>query len=86
VFDEWANEWVCYLGPIVFEKSYEKGGHFAGWKHPGGLVDGLCEMFRTGGSAYRVVKGLEQGLCFLDFGRPLLDHGTTPEKDALRSF
>jgi hypothetical protein len=45
------------LGPIVFEKSYEKGGHFAGWDRPGDLAEGLCEMFGKGGGAYGGVKG-----------------------------
>ena len=57
VFEEWANKWVWYLGPIIFEKSYEKGGYFAGWERPGDLADGLCEMFGTGGDAFGVVKG-----------------------------
>jgi len=45
------------LGRIVFEKTYEKGGHFAGWERSKDLAEGLCEMFGKGGGAYGVVSG-----------------------------
>lgn len=45
------------MGPIVFQKVYEKGGHFAGWERPIDLAEGLCEMFGKAGGAYGVVKG-----------------------------
>jgi hypothetical protein len=44
-------------GPIVFSKTYEKGGHFAAWERPQDLADGLCEMFGKGGGAEGVVSG-----------------------------
>ncbi|EME78691.1 uncharacterized protein MYCFIDRAFT_63545 [Pseudocercospora fijiensis CIRAD86] len=49
--------WRHTMGPIVFQKFYEKGGHFAGWERPKDLADGLCEMFGKGGGAYGVVSG-----------------------------
>ncbi|KAF7196640.1 putative epoxide hydrolase [Pseudocercospora fuligena] len=51
------QSWRHTMGPIVFQKLYEKGGHFAGWERPGDLADGLCEMFGKGGGAYGVVSG-----------------------------
>lgn len=44
------------LGPVVSSKTYEKGGHFAGWERLKDVADGLCEMFGKGGGAY-VVAG-----------------------------
>jgi pimeloyl-ACP methyl ester carboxylesterase len=49
--------WRSAMGPIVFQKLYEKGGHFAGWERPGDIADGLCEMFGKKGGAYGVVTG-----------------------------
>lgn len=57
---ELANSPVSWregMGPIKFQKLYEKGGHFAGWERPGDIVDGLCEMFGKEGGAYGVVEG-----------------------------
>ena len=45
------------MGPIVWTKLYEKGGHFAGWERPGDIAEGLGEMFGKGGGAYGVVEG-----------------------------
>ncbi|KAL2065585.1 hypothetical protein VTL71DRAFT_3255 [Oculimacula yallundae] len=49
--------WWKTLGPVVFSKSYDKGGHFAGWERPQDVASGLCEMFGKGGGAHGVVKG-----------------------------
>jgi hypothetical protein len=51
------KSWRHMMGPIVFQKVYEKGGHFAGWERPIDLAEGLCEMFGKAGGAYGVVKG-----------------------------
>ncbi|CAK1358557.1 unnamed protein product [Cercospora beticola] len=51
------QSWRSGMGPIVFQKLYEKGGHFAGWERPGDIADGLGEMFGKGGGAYGVVEG-----------------------------
>jgi hypothetical protein len=48
--------WWGTLGPVVWSKSYEKGGHFAAWERPEDVTEGLCEMFRKGGGAYGVVE------------------------------
>lgn len=44
-------------GPIVFSKTYKKGGHFAGWERPGDLADGLSKIFKKDGGAFGVVQG-----------------------------
>ncbi|EME41047.1 hypothetical protein DOTSEDRAFT_136755 [Dothistroma septosporum NZE10] len=49
--------WRESMGPIVFQKIYEKGGHFAGWERPSDIADGLCEMFGKNGGAHGVVAG-----------------------------
>jgi len=33
--------WWGSLGPVVWSRSYEKGGNFAAWERPGDLVEGL---------------------------------------------
>ena len=49
--------WWKTLGPVVYSKSFERGGHFAGWERPGDVVEGLCEMFGKEGGAEGVVEG-----------------------------
>jgi len=49
--------WWGTLGPIVYSKSFDKGGHFAGWERPDAVAEGLCEMFGKDGGAQRVVDG-----------------------------
>jgi pimeloyl-ACP methyl ester carboxylesterase len=49
--------WNQTLGPVVFEREYEKGGHFAAWERPDAVVGDLRSMFGKGGAAYEVVKG-----------------------------
>jgi hypothetical protein len=49
--------WWSTLGPIVYSKSYDKGGHFAGWERPDALAEALNEMFGKGGGAAGVVEG-----------------------------
>ncbi|KAK0707451.1 Alpha/Beta hydrolase protein [Lasiosphaeris hirsuta] len=47
----------CYgqtLGPVVFERVHEDGGHFAAWERPEKLVGDVREMFGPGGGAYDV--------------------------------
>lgn len=51
--------WRRSLGPIVWQKLYEKGGHFAGWERPEDVAEGLCEMFGKGGGAFGVVEGAD---------------------------
>ena len=45
------------LGPIVSDKAFDRGGHFAAWENPEGLAGHLAEMFGRGGGAEGVVKG-----------------------------
>ncbi|EXJ53620.1 uncharacterized protein A1O5_13187 [Cladophialophora psammophila CBS 110553] len=49
--------WRHTMGPIVYQKVFDKGGHFAGWERPQDVAEGLCEMFGKGGGAYGVVEG-----------------------------
>ena len=49
--------WHKTLGPIVFEKQWDKGGHFAAHEQPEMLVADLREMFGKEGGAFGVVKG-----------------------------
>ncbi|RMZ79808.1 hypothetical protein DV738_g3221, partial [Chaetothyriales sp. CBS 135597] len=48
--------WNKTLGPIVFQRVWEIGGHFAAYEQPDALVRDLREMFGKGGGAYGVVK------------------------------
>ena len=49
--------WWKTLGPVVYSKSYDKGGHFAAYERPEDIADALGEMFGKGGGAYGVVEG-----------------------------
>ncbi|KAG5817577.1 hypothetical protein H9Q74_010510 [Fusarium xylarioides] len=37
--------WNQTLGPVVFEKEHERGGHFAAWEQPSAIVGDLRLMF-----------------------------------------
>ena len=45
------------MGPIVFWKDHDRGGHFAAWERPDAIVDDLRTMFSRSGGAYGVVQG-----------------------------
>jgi pimeloyl-ACP methyl ester carboxylesterase len=45
------------LGPVVFERWADKGGHFAAWEVPDELIRDLRAMFSSGGAAFGVVDG-----------------------------
>ncbi len=49
--------WTRTLGPVVFEKDHESGGHFAAWERPDAIVGDVRKMFGKGGGAYGVIKG-----------------------------
>lgn len=53
------NTWGRTLGPVVFEKRHEDGGHFAAHERPEKLADDLRTMFGKGGGAEAVVKKLK---------------------------
>ncbi|KAI1185931.1 microsomal epoxide hydrolase [Nemania serpens] len=48
--------WGHGLGNIVYEKYHDRGGHFAAWEHPDGIVGDLREMFGPNGGARGSVK------------------------------
>lgn len=49
--------WAHSLGPVVLDKTHEKGGHFAAWECPEALAGDLKEMFGRDGGAFGVVEG-----------------------------
>ncbi|KAH3907705.1 hypothetical protein HBI56_181120 [Parastagonospora nodorum] len=49
--------WNKTLGPVVFERRHEKGGHFAAWECPEALATDLQDMFGTCGGAYKCIEG-----------------------------
>ena len=51
------TKWGATLGPLVFEGSHERGGHFAAWECPDDIVGDLRKMFGKGGGAYGAVEG-----------------------------
>ncbi|KAG6354055.1 hypothetical protein INS49_005026 [Diaporthe citri] len=53
------NTWGRTLGPVVFEKRHEDGGHFAAHERPEKLAGDLRAMFGKGGGAEGVVKKLK---------------------------
>lgn len=53
------STWGRTLGPVVFEKRHEDGGHFAAYERPERLVEDLRAMFGKGGGAESVVKKLK---------------------------
>ena len=50
--------WNRMLGPIVFEREHDRGGHFAAFEVPELLVGDVRAMFGKGGGAYGVIDGL----------------------------
>ncbi|OIW28756.1 alpha/beta-hydrolase [Coniochaeta ligniaria NRRL 30616] len=50
--------WGRTLGPVVFERWHEDGGHFAAHERPEKLAGDLREMFGQGGGARSVVERL----------------------------
>jgi hypothetical protein len=48
--------WNATMGPIVFEREHDGGGHFAAWERPGSIVDDLRAMFGKGSSAFACVQ------------------------------
>lgn len=51
--------WNKTLGPIVFEREHDRGGHFAAFEVPDLLVEDVRAMFGKDGGAYGVVDGLD---------------------------
>jgi microsomal epoxide hydrolase len=47
--------WLRAIGNIVRETEFEKGGHFAAWEMPQGLVQDLRAFMGRSGEAYAVV-------------------------------
>ena len=48
--------WAHTLGPVVFEASHDRGGHFAAYECPEQLAQDLKEMFSRDSRAYQVAR------------------------------
>lgn len=48
--------WARTLGPVVFEKRHDNGGHFAAHERPEELAGDLRSMFGRAGGAYDVAR------------------------------
>lgn len=53
------STWGRTLGPVVFERRHEDGGHFAAHERPEKLADDLRAMFGKGGGAEAAVRKLK---------------------------
>lgn len=51
------ESWARSLGPTVFYRTHEIGGHFASIERPDEIVADVRDMFGKGGGAFGVVKG-----------------------------
>lgn len=49
--------WNHTMGPIAFESTHEKGGHFAAFEVPDAIVSDLHAMFGKGGPCAGIVEG-----------------------------
>ncbi|KAI1284687.1 Alpha/Beta hydrolase protein [Xylaria sp. FL0933] len=50
--------WNRTLGPLVYEREYEKGGHFAAWERPDAIIADLRHMFSNNGPAYEFIRSM----------------------------
>ncbi|PHH90057.1 hypothetical protein CDD83_4629 [Cordyceps sp. RAO-2017] len=48
--------WARAMGPVVFGRRHQSGGHFAAFERPGELADDLRAMFGNGGGAGEVAR------------------------------
>ncbi|KPI43493.1 putative epoxide hydrolase [Cyphellophora attinorum] len=51
------SSWTRTQGNVVYEKTWNEGGHFFAWEKPDHLVHDVRTMFGKGGGAYNVIKG-----------------------------
>ena len=51
------KRWHYALGPVVFEKEHDSGGHFASWEKPEVLAGDINSMFGRNGPCYGIVEG-----------------------------
>jgi hypothetical protein len=52
------SAWGRGLGPVVFERRHESGGHFSAFERPEVLVKDVKEMFGKGGGAEKISREL----------------------------
>ncbi|KAJ9668560.1 hypothetical protein H2201_001202 [Coniosporium apollinis] len=48
--------WARTMGPVVYESTYDRGGHFAAWERPECIAQDLQKMFGRGGPCYGIVR------------------------------
>ncbi|KAK4061576.1 uncharacterized protein Triagg1_10285 [Trichoderma aggressivum f. europaeum] len=53
------KSWGGFLGPVVFQATHKKGGHFAAYECPDELVSDLRQMFGRQGGAAKVARVFE---------------------------
>ncbi|KAL6800762.1 alpha/beta-hydrolase [Trichoderma sp. SZMC 28013] len=53
------KSWGRFLGPVVFEATHKKGGHFAAYECPDDIVSDLRQMFGRQGGAAKVARVFE---------------------------
>ncbi|KAL6694499.1 Alpha/Beta hydrolase protein [Trichoderma pleuroticola] len=53
------KSWSKSLGPVVFEATHKKGGHFAAYECPDEIVSDLRQMFGRQGGAAKVARAFE---------------------------
>jgi hypothetical protein len=51
------SSWTRTQGQVVYEKSWDSGGHFFAWEKPEHLLHDVRAMFGKDGGAYGVVPG-----------------------------
>ncbi|KAJ6169152.1 hypothetical protein N7497_001995 [Penicillium chrysogenum] len=49
--------WAARLGPVVQQKEYSRGGHFAAWEVPDSIIQDLRAMFSKNGPCYGIISG-----------------------------
>lgn len=53
------KSWGGYLGPVVFETTHKRGGHFAAYEYPEEIAGDLRQMFGRQGGAAKVARVFE---------------------------
>ncbi|KAF1996826.1 alpha/beta-hydrolase [Amniculicola lignicola CBS 123094] len=49
--------WGRTLGPVVYESTSDRGGHFAAWERPDVIAKDLQKMYGKGGPCHGIIEG-----------------------------
>lgn len=63
------------MGPLVYQKDHDSGGHFEAFERPDAIVDDLRTMFGKGGGAFGVVRacsGFDEHEVRVSSGKPMI--------------